>query len=297
MNDDDARQNRPALLFGIGAQKAGTTWLQSQIERHPGTFFARPKELHYWDCVRAPYLREFPLRTGPRLHLPGPGAPLRARLSWIWNRKARALRGTAARYRAIYHDRPYDHGPYLDYAGAGRTDVRLVGDITPSYALLGRETFAEMLACHPDVRFVFIMRDPVRRLWSGIAQRYRAALPQAEFVRAFEEACRSPLHPDRLRSDYARTLDELEAAVPADRIHSCFFETLLDPAAGAEDRSDLAAFIGLPDLRLDPGEKIHARAGKAELPGAARDLARAMLKDVYDAVRARFGARVPSSWL
>ena len=285
------------LLFGLGAQKAGTTWLQSQIERHPGTFFARPKELHYWDAVRAPFLELYIHRTEARLHLPGPGAGLRARLSHIWNPDARRLREAAARYRSIYHRQPYDHRPYLDYVGAGRSNVRLVGDITPSYALLGRETFAEMLDCHPNVRFVFIMRDPVERLWSGIMQRYQGALPQAEFERAFREACQSPLHPDRLRSDYPRTLTELEAAVPPACIHYCFFETLFDKTNGAAVRQGLAAFVGLPDARLDADERIHSRAGKAEMSAAARELGRKMLHDVYDAIRSRFGADVPSSWL
>ncbi len=36
-------------FLGIGAQKAGTTWLYENLCRHPGIFLSHPKELHYFD--------------------------------------------------------------------------------------------------------------------------------------------------------------------------------------------------------------------------------------------------------
>lgn len=40
-------------FLGIGAQKAGTTWLYTQMLRHPQIRFPRGKEVHYWDWVQA----------------------------------------------------------------------------------------------------------------------------------------------------------------------------------------------------------------------------------------------------
>lgn len=42
---------RPHFL-GIGAQKAGTTWLHRNLDRHPDVFFAPRKEIHFWDWHR-----------------------------------------------------------------------------------------------------------------------------------------------------------------------------------------------------------------------------------------------------
>jgi hypothetical protein len=36
-------------FLGIGAQKAGTTWLFEQLRTHPEIYFPRRKELHYFD--------------------------------------------------------------------------------------------------------------------------------------------------------------------------------------------------------------------------------------------------------
>ncbi len=51
-------------FLGIGAQKAGTTWLFRHLARHPGIAFPAGKELHFWN--RFPnaepneYLQRFP---------------------------------------------------------------------------------------------------------------------------------------------------------------------------------------------------------------------------------------------
>lgn len=36
-------------FLGIGAQKAGTTWLHSMLSQHPQLYLPEAKELHYWD--------------------------------------------------------------------------------------------------------------------------------------------------------------------------------------------------------------------------------------------------------
>lgn len=55
-------------FLGIGAQKAGTTWLYQNLRRHPGLFLPEPKELHYFD-----WNYDRPLRTYSRHFLPGAG--------------------------------------------------------------------------------------------------------------------------------------------------------------------------------------------------------------------------------
>ncbi len=41
----------PGVLYGIGAQKAGTSWLFQALRRHPQIAFPLRKEAHYWDWV------------------------------------------------------------------------------------------------------------------------------------------------------------------------------------------------------------------------------------------------------
>lgn len=54
-------------FLGIGAQKAGTTWLYEQLRRHPAVAFRCGKEQHFWDRPYFPddvagYLQRFSAR-------------------------------------------------------------------------------------------------------------------------------------------------------------------------------------------------------------------------------------------
>ncbi|WP_371158405.1 hypothetical protein [Jannaschia sp. 2305UL9-9] len=158
-----------------------------------------------------------------------------------------------------------------------------------------------MLGCAADVRFVFILRDPVERLWSGLKQHYRSAtrtgqLDSADLIARFDSICRTPLDINFLRSDYRRTIQELEAAVPAARISYCFFETLLDPAQGQDARADLARFLDIPASALNAEQKVHATASTVPLPADSRSAARRALDPVYVALAEKFGDRIPTVW-
>lgn len=48
-----------SLFLGIGAQKAGTTWLYHHLASHPDVSFARGKELHYWNRPEQPVAAEW----------------------------------------------------------------------------------------------------------------------------------------------------------------------------------------------------------------------------------------------
>jgi len=48
-----------SLFLGVGAQKAGTTWLYHQLRRHPDVSFPQGKELHYWNRSEPPDTAEW----------------------------------------------------------------------------------------------------------------------------------------------------------------------------------------------------------------------------------------------
>jgi len=47
--DGEARPPARPDFLGIGAQKAGTTWLYENLKRHPAIAFPSEKEIHFWD--------------------------------------------------------------------------------------------------------------------------------------------------------------------------------------------------------------------------------------------------------
>ena len=65
----------------------------------------------------------------------------------------------------------YLREPMLDYLAFLLKDSDskpVIGDITPSYATLSRNEFARMSQLSQNSRFLYLMRDPIDRLWSEI---------------------------------------------------------------------------------------------------------------------------------
>ncbi len=286
------------IVFAIGAQKAGTTWLYRQLDKLDSVRLPKPKELHYWNCVRSPFHEHFRLNARQRRLPASPGNVWQA-LRLNLDSGYRKARHEAELYQGIFDSGISDHDRYLDYLGVRAGGYRTFGDVTPAYALLGRETFAEMHACHDKVKFVFIMRDPVERLWSGVRQRNRANIRRGiitdeQLYQRFMEALTDELHPDLLRSNYKRTIEELEAGVPPESIHYAFFENIFHNETNEVEK--LAEFLELDRSVFRTDDVVHKRSNNNSPDSEALNRAEDALGLVYSFVRERFSDRVPEQW-
>lgn len=156
---------KPAMLgpdfLCIGMGKAGTGWLYDQTQYHPD----------FW----MPWLKEVAYLTRPA-NLAERARAVLARVE----RKTRNNKPTSAR------GRPMDE-PQLQFlreaveCAEGRMDLAryaalfrhkaglLSGDITPAYSDLPESTIADLASHFPDLRVLFLVREPVERLWSLIS--------------------------------------------------------------------------------------------------------------------------------
>lgn len=101
-------------FLGIGAQKAGTTWLYQLLSKHPQVRFPANKEVHFWD----------------RRDLDA--------LPW---------------YQGLFD-------------ASDGSDIRN-GEITPSYAMLGRKRIEAIHTLFPALRLLYLIRNPIDRAWSA----------------------------------------------------------------------------------------------------------------------------------
>lgn len=273
---------RPAFL-GIGAQKAATTWLDRCLRRHPSIWLPPLKELHYFDDLAAGAGRRAALRRG-----------------WAGRRARRAL---APRLRAdarhldasgLCWDARYFFGRRGDewYLSLFPGDPAAVaGEITPDYSILDPASVARVRRLLPEVKLVFVMRDPIDRSWSQIRMdvgrggRHAGDAPLPELI----ELARS----DRVarRSDYDRTLRSWGSHFDEDRFFIAFLEDVR--ARPEELLARLWRFLGVGATdRIDPAlarRRVHAAAGDAAIPAELeRELARIHL-DGLRALEARFG--------
>lgn len=289
----DPRFARPrTLFFGVGAQKAATSWLDAYLRGHPEICLPVRKEQHYWSTLAGVGGLDRAARARKKI------AKIEARP--FWQRLTRS-----ARRRRVDHawrlsermlvDRKGDHAAYADVLFQAWKGEPVVGEVTPAYALLDSATFAEMAGLNADARFVFIMRDPAARLVSGVNMNARKDRPKGggDFSARLAAALADPQDAGVLRSRYDLTIARLERAVPREQVCYLFFETLFRQ----EEIDRLADFLGVARRPAEFGDKVNA-ARSGESKASAEEIARAVaaLAPAYEYVRARFGDAVPPSW-
>jgi hypothetical protein len=271
----------PTILFGVGATKAGTSWLWDWLRGHPQAHVSGIKELHWFDAVAAG-------------RLDASARDLRRQIAEAEGRGAAPARLADLRAWLAVVERG-DQAGYVDYLTQGAGDARLVADVTPAYALLPEGTLRHMGALTPDVRFLYVLRDPVDRLWSHVRMIARRRTREGDVT---PERCRRILmrtlrgeEPEiAVRSDYAGALARLTAAVAPARLMLQVFEEMF--AQGAMDR--IAAFLGLAPHPAQVAVRVHAGVDMA-MPAPARARARDWLAPQYDHA-ARVLGRIPPSW-
>lgn len=280
------------LLYGIGATKAGTSWLYRYLSRHPECVMPVPKELHYFDTLNSDKnawqikaLRRN-IHAG-RAALPELSAQRR-------DAKERQLLQMEQGYKMLTESR-VGHRAYLDFVFGHAGSAKLVGDITPAYGMLPIAVLQEMVALVSGSKFIYILRDPVDRLWSNVRMlaRRKAADPAelaAEANLLMDAALRGE-HSDPIkRSDYKTTLGNLEAAVPASQRLVLFFEELFT----SRTIERICSFLGLSYYSAKTDRKVHE--GEAlVLTEERRQRAQIILQDQYTAVAERFST-LPDRW-
>ena len=197
------------FVLGLGAQKAGSSWLHTQLNRRRDADFGFLKEYHVHDA----------------LTLPEAGFSNRRKRSLIKPRTWRRQRFIAQPQR------------YYDYFTSllRRPGIQLTGDITPSYSALSPLTLQEILANFEQreisVRPVFLMRDPIERIISSQRMQLRKQnqLNHDAEVNALRQLCMERPERVNLRSDYGHTLMALSQVFDPSACFIDLYERLFTP--------------------------------------------------------------------
>ena len=291
----------PTLVFGIGAQKAGTTWLYDWLSGRDDVHFpcfragdraTQLKEVHYFD-------KYIPDQTQRHMLMRKAIARQAARLAECDDALVPALIERLSgrlQHLGLLVDASGEDAAYRDWMTAGRSGERVAMDITPSYSLLDRSGFARMAALGRNTKFILLLRDPVARLWSSVRYGLRenqavredfADVAARRLAAELDQMSRNPVH----RSNYRRTISELEAAVPVENVFYGFYEDLF-----TEDTTRaIADFLGIAHTAADFGKAVNASQSLA-MPQELRRRALAQLQEQYEFAFDRFGARVPQKW-
>jgi Sulfotransferase family len=254
---------RPDFLC-VGAQKGGTTWLYRQLACHPDFWMPPVKELHYFDLLA-------------RTHA-DPPRPRDAR-DVCFLERVRRLSGRS----------------YIDldnYALLFEPKGSLLsGDITPAYSMLNDELIERVVSYFPNLKVIFLARDPVERAWSQLSMGVRLQNISPFDGTDVDEVLQNLLNPGVLLRSYpSKIVARWKRHVRADLFHIFFFDDL--ERNPVELRRSILRFLGSdPDKpgvrsrtdhisngqrkKLQPTDKVRfslAQFFKEELEACATEL-------------------------
>ncbi|AVW91620.1 sulfotransferase [Celeribacter baekdonensis] len=291
MSDD------PAILICVGATKAGTSSLYRYLHDHPDCHMRSIKEIHYFDTVDfEDYEHQFDVLARLRSSILERQEVAQANgNAWKVGNLQRQLDDVAEMVRVLKRGQD-GVSDYLFYLLDGADGKKLVGDITPGYCLLSEDRLRQMAHMTPDVRFLFLMRDPVDRLWSHVRMQAARQRRQGEEVavkakrimnRVVNRDLEKHIAP---RGDYVGIVERLKRAVPEDKLLIGFTEDVMT----GQGLTDLCRFLGISAAPIE--QEPHAHEGvKLKLSDKQRREAAEFLAPQYAYVEKTFGP-LPSRW-
>ncbi|EED34962.1 conserved hypothetical protein [Luminiphilus syltensis NOR5-1B] len=226
---DDAN-SKPIFILGVGAQKAGTSWLHQCLQAQPEVDLGFTKEYHVWDGLFCDDFKKFRLDD-----------------TEVSDNTKKTIRYAMQRYEGFYE---------RYFASLIKNNVRITGDITPGYAALSADHLQHVRSrleqAGFQVKVIFILRDPVARCWSAARMEMGRLIDSGQQIttddanRFFAEYYTEPMVQARTR--YELTLANLSTTFDE---HACFcslYEHLFNPSV----LDSLSSFLG---VKLSTGHR------------------------------------------
>lgn len=273
----------------IGAQKAGTTWLHENLSLQPQIWLPPVKEIHFLD------------HPSPSLAKRLFGKPSHHRLArehfrqtakdWLACKSGPEELSLAA--LIAFGRRDWDwYQRMFDAAGS-----RVSGEICPGYARMEEDAIGKLARKRPDLKIIYLLRDPVDRAWSSLAMHFRKndgelisdispedVLERLRYAKTFAHCA------------YDRNISAWRRHFPDDQFYFGFFDRIR--AEPEKLLADILAFLGVSSAVASRQASAPVNSGKGErMPAAIEHSIAALLLPEAEKLQERFHNGFTSKWL
>jgi hypothetical protein len=217
---------KKTFILGVGAQKAGTTWLYHHLSHQPNFNMGCMKEYHVFDALTFDDCHKFLISSFRKIFKTKRFLPYPLYCAYI-------------RYKM--QNLPEFYGAYFSRLISGTIDS--TGDITPAYSVLTSDTFKkikdELEKNGFEVKVVFLLRDPFERCWSAVRMFSR----MKKYVIDEEKALRHEFMTKGFvfRTNYKRTIEAIESVFEKKNVYYGIYEEMFQGQRMAE----LSEFCGV----------------------------------------------------
>lgn len=279
---DSAGKPKKPLIVGIGAQKAGTTWLSQMLNQHPQVWLPPFKEAQFFNHRFVPEHRQWlpwhfkRARQNQEKRYAAKGLALPSQVDEWLVRITRGEMFTNHWYKQVFAPAP---------------EGTLPCDITPEYSTISDEGIGFVAEFLPKARFIYIIRHPVDRVISQLKMNLTRKGRKPRGVDAWMKEIDDPVLYDR--GDYATYVPRWTSRFGKDRL-------LIEPFGAIA--SDPAAFLrrveahcGLaPHQYANMTAKVFAANKDLSVPPEVRAELRRRLDPQFAFIDATFGTEFAS---
>ena len=275
--DPEGKPRKPDLL-GIGAQKAGTTWLSQMLGQHPGIWTPPFKEVQFCNYLHIEEHREWlpwhfhRTKKNIRESWARKGRPMPAELADYLERMTRGEMFTKHWYKRVFSPAP---------------EGTLAMDVTPEYSTLPEEGVEFVAKFLPRARFIYIIRHPVDRAMSQLRMNVRRLSRNPQSLDDWLAEAEDPVLVNR--GDYATYVPRWSAHFGPDRLlYLPFGQIAADPL---ELLARVETFLGLPpyeDYR-GAGNKVFSSQDGTAIPAEVRTRLHEKLAPQFAFLEQNFG--------
>ena len=248
-------------FIGIGGHKCASSWLWNVLSQEKSVWVPPRKELHYFDrSSKYPspsHLSESKLIKRiiglDAANIRWKGILVKdfgiTALHYDWKFHRKCLDNM--RWYGRYYFNNYSHDWYSSLFEHNGDNIKACGEITPSYSLLSVNDLDQISQLYPDIKIIFIMRNPVDRAWSNVKHsiankqgrnnnktinKYSSDIEIIKFIES----------PDvEARGNYLEILERIESVFRADQVFLDFYDNVVEEPKVLLNR--LSQFLALDD--------------------------------------------------
>lgn len=287
---------RPTFL-GIGAHKAGTSWLYYQLSQHQEVWLPPLKEIHFFDrstkylspndlSVSSPVSRFFgsqPWEIRRRI--------LQILKYYIQSTLHLQFKESLWWQRILFGH--YDKEWYCDLFSQA-DQYQEAGEITPSYSMLESEDIAKIKSINPHMKIIFLIRNPIDRAWSATRFNYDRGYSNVD-LKSSQDIIRSLKDPaTTLRGDYERTLNAYLEHFDASQILVCFYDAIQnDPISLVSSITDFLGVKRFEQSSIDSAKRLN-QSPQSSMPKDVIDFLNETYSPMIDRLAVQFGSYAQS---
>jgi len=276
------------LLLSVGAMKAGTTWLYAVLKSHPDIFFTQEKEIHFFGrmhndidhmtrAYRFERMMTFLSRANPESM---PMVVLQEKLRW---------------YADFLMN--IDQKKWYTRLFKGRKEEKYCADFSNLNAYLDDSGWSHVRQIAKEVRVVYTLRDPLKRLWSHLKFELSRNGLENELRNAGKRKMRQLVCDRNLweHSCYSKHIASMQSNLDDHELCIAIFDEIHeDPRSWLHSFED---FLDIQHIKY-PAELLKSSVNTTKSDRAPQPLCDAFGKDVEEEIfkLKDLGVTIPSGW-